>query len=731
MKKLAIIIALMLFLMPYYAYGETVVAASCNNGAAGTQLAPALTTADFASNWTADAGWTSADDKLTGTEGGSGYIYLTAKSGNIVAGTTYILTVVVDSSSAGAYYLYAKVGGTNSAVFAGVGTHRLTISNVTNTDKLKISMYNMTAVISSITLYELKNDVQTAVDSASDGDTITIPAGTCNFDSTVYIPNTKGLTITGAGAGTTNITHTVEAFHIYANEGKVNSISGMTFTSTGDYAVVVNGYSPSGTYCLGSSLCENIINIHENTFNHSGITVRGRITGVIWSNTFNHTVSYTTISVFEEPNDLSGGDGGSASFTRDTDWGTNKFIYIEGNSFNIDSVAPGSGLCDSRSGGRYVLRYNSVKGLMHGHHAAQTAYERGTRAFEVYNNLWFYTTNTQAAIYNIRSGTGVIYNNRFKTHGFTFGPITIQETRYPSGYSTDREPWKYACGDSTATKFCLGGSAKSCTTVDDCTGSRNGFSFTGPCVYMDTNVSGELPCRDMIGTGVVNATTGVMASEPMLAWNNKSCTAAGGDCDPDSGSLIGLYESTPSPFTRNVHYCDKTCSGDGTTPCAADGDCSEAGGTCTYSATKPASCNGVNNSYAAYTSCPHPLADPEGDYECDSTLYGTGGYYIPKKGSTSWNVTPSAGAGCDLYEWFQGKIENGETATFSMTPSYGYTGITTGGTCGGSLVDTTYTTNAITADCTVTCAGAGLHYITQGSGGSATLGSGGTITLGN
>jgi fibronectin type 3 domain-containing protein len=45
-------------------------------------------------------------------------------------------------------------------------------------------------------------------------------------------------------------------------------------------------------------------------------------------------------------------------------------------------------------------------------------------------------------------------------------------------------------------------------------------------------------------------------------------------------------------------------------------------------------------------------------------------------------------------------ITEGNTTTFSITPSGGYTALASG-TCGGSLSGTTYTTNAITANCTV------------------------------
>ena len=64
-------------------------------------------------------------------------------------------------------------------------------------------------------------------------------------------------------------------------------------------------------------------------------------------------------------------------------------------------------------------------------------------------------------------------------------------------------------------------------------------------------------------------------------------------------------------------------------------------------------------------------------------------------------VTPSSGTNGSISpNAAQTVIYNGNTS-FTITPNAGYTA-SVGGTCGGSLVGTTYTTNAITFDCTVT-----------------------------
>ncbi|MBF0566687.1 MAG: VCBS repeat-containing protein, partial [Nitrospirae bacterium] len=68
--------------------------------------------------------------------------------------------------------------------------------------------------------------------------------------------------------------------------------------------------------------------------------------------------------------------------------------------------------------------------------------------------------------------------------------------------------------------------------------------------------------------------------------------------------------------------------------------------------------------------------------------------------STTYSVTPSAGANGTISPSTPQTVASGSTTQFTITPNTGYTALV-GGSCGGSLVGTTYTTAAITASCTV------------------------------
>ena len=63
-------------------------------------------------------------------------------------------------------------------------------------------------------------------------------------------------------------------------------------------------------------------------------------------------------------------------------------------------------------------------------------------------------------------------------------------------------------------------------------------------------------------------------------------------------------------------------------------------------------------------------------------------------------VTPSAGANGSISPNMQVAVNSGATTIFTVTPNSGYVAVV-GGSCGGSLAGTTYTTAAITGACTV------------------------------
>jgi hypothetical protein len=80
---------------------------------------------------------------------------------------------------------------------------------------------------------------------------------------------------------------------------------------------------------------------------------------------------------------------------------------------------------------------------------------------------------------------------------------------------------------------------------------------------------------------------------------------------------------------------------------------------------------------------------------------------------TSYTVTPSvSGGGGSINPATAVSVQQGNTTSFTLTPADGYAIDSVGGTCGGALSGSTYTTRAISANCTVIA-----KFNKQGGGG--------------
>ncbi len=98
----------------------------------------------------------------------------------------------------------------------------------------------------------------------------------------------------------------------------------------------------------------------------------------------------------------------------------------------------------------------------------------------------------------------------------------------------------------------------------------------------------------------------------------------------------------------------------------------------------------------------------------------------------AYTVTPTAGANGTITPNIPQTVNYNATTTFTVTPDIGYHIDTVSG-CGGTLTDNTYTTGAITADCTVTAAFAINAYTvtpTADANGSISPSTAQTVTYG-
>lgn len=132
---------------------------------------------------------------------------------------------------------------------------------------------------------------------------------------------------------------------------------------------------------------------------------------------------------------------------------------------------------------------------------------------------------------------------------------------------------------------------------------------------------------------------------------------------------------------------------------------------------------------------PYNFSSPPWSWKC-SGIYG-GASVDCSASLISWAVTPSAGPNGTISPDTPQSVPHGTAASFTVTPVNGYRIAEVTGTCGGTLTGATYTTSAVTGNCTVAATfdretrlltvdttGAGVGTVTSSTGGiSCTSGS--------
>jgi len=178
--------------------------------------------------------------------------------------------------------------------------------------------------------------------------------------------------------------------------------------------------------------------------------------------------------------------------------------------------------------------------------------------------------------------------------------------------------------------------------------------------------------------------------------NGTFVPSVGGTC---GGSLVGTTYTT-NPLTG---------------PCTVVASFSAI----TYAVTPSAGANGVitpstvqnvtSGATRAFTISPNATFTPSVAGTCGGNLVGltftTNPVIAPctvvaSFVRNSYTVTPSAGLNGTISPATAQTALNGNTISYTVTPSAGYSAVV-GGTCGGTLVGTTYTTNTISGNCSV------------------------------
>ncbi len=240
-------------------------------------------------------------------------------------------------------------------------------------------------------------DVQSAIDAAANGDTVSVPAGTCSW-SALSIPSSKGMTLAGAGGDATTIDG-VGAVSVSSNATTSTRVTGFSFTGIGT--------SNDGDVAAFGSIASAPYRIDHNAFTNNGqsvfITVGGNGPGLIDHNTFTGGGASEIIhNVGMGPTDDSG-------WTDDVTPGGPEMVFIEDNVFNNTDTTYIYSAVQSYYGARTVFRYNVLSFAQVDQHG--TAGMIGARWFEIYENTFQPNGLNQCCYGGIRAGSGLVFDN--------------------------------------------------------------------------------------------------------------------------------------------------------------------------------------------------------------------------------------------------------------------------------------------------------------------------------
>jgi hypothetical protein len=271
------------------------------------------------------------------------------------------------------------------------------------------------------------SDVNSAVSAAAEGDTVSVPSGSCTWNSGLSI--TKGITLQAAGIGSTTITGNVgnDTFLIsYAPSTPANNaafvLTGFTFDLNSNSLALLLANSDY-------SHPVNKVRIHHNKFlncvmsgpHYSGFTIRsGSVLGVFDNNTVTgeFLVHNDAYNVYNWDNlTFSFGDANNFFFEDNT--------ITSGSGSNVNTIGCGWG-------GRYVARYNTFiytgAGLfpwfdMHGNQPNGVYACMGA---EIYGNYLTSSTvpnGNSVKMFHQRGGEALIFFNKAVSSGgyYLFG----------------------------------------------------------------------------------------------------------------------------------------------------------------------------------------------------------------------------------------------------------------------------------------------------------------------
>ena len=382
-----------------------------------------------------------------------------------------------------------------------------------------------------------RDDVNSALQSASAGDTIVLPAGTAAWTSSISWTAPANVTLKGAGTTATgggdvtvitdNIASGSPLLSIAASSSGVFRLTGITFQSG------TGSTKDNGTVTITGPATVRIDHCHINatsSANYKAILLGTAVFGVMDSCILDLT---GTNAIYLTNGRLGVGDTqGNYEWTLPTNFGASDSFYVEECIINgaPAGTSYSSRVCDGWTSSRIVIRFNDCYQicLSDAHGTGHAGDDRGFRSQEVYCNK---ATTSAAALsspqgpnydaVHISSGTAVIWGNSWDQcykNLYLFDVTRANNNTY--NQNATPAGWGYAGTDFNGTGSNWDG------------GTLNGTDTVYGYPALDQ--PGRGPGDLLTGTfpSKVNSTTGTIrwpnqALEPIYLWKNEGSNVSG------------------------------------------------------------------------------------------------------------------------------------------------------------------------------------------------------------
>jgi hypothetical protein len=327
-----------------------------------------------------------------------------------------------------------------------------------------------------------------------------------------------------------------------------------------------------------------------------------------------------------------GGYNNEASIFGDGSWndvenfGSGNFMFMENNTFNWTNATPGSGtgfINDCSSAGRFVIRNNTMNGLLQIQTHPIGGDFRGCRAYEVYNNFGNTFNDQQGSspasfptFYGPRMGDGMVWGNNVSNYSGIFNTFVDRDGSNGHCYQNPPQGFGQVSGNTL------------CTLLGGCTCGSN------PVSNWDQNGTNGYASLDQMGRGKGDLLTGQHCTAAQVSAGTCACGQNGkydstlGACTTVNGSYprqalsptyiwgnaqgtgIGSYAVSQDTFLvqeNREFYCElpnvseaPAFNGTAGMGCGAGATAGSVTATCAHPLARPATCTPNPNSPSTY-----------------------------------------------------------------------------------------------------------------------------------